>query len=62
MSKYSLFQGIFDTDMTSVISISDFFIMRGMCPCDWPDFNRYLYVWEPNIPKALWQPWPCFRQ
>ena len=58
----NLFQGLFDTDMTSVIAISDFLLCVGSALVVGLILAVILYVPEPDIPKALWQRSLCFLQ
>jgi len=56
-----IFKGIFDTDMTSVIAPSDFLLCVGSALIIGLILPGFICT-VPDIPKALWQRSPCFRQ
>ena len=51
------FQGLFDTDMTSVIAPSDF-LLCVFCALVIGLILAAFYMYR--IPRALWQRWRCF--
>ena len=57
----NLFRGLFDTQLTSVIPVSDFLL----CVVSALAIGLILagfYMYRPDTPKALQQPLRCFRR